>query len=197
MRANSGSLKWGIILIVIGLVFLLHNYGIMDFWLVIARLWPLLLIWWGYWMIRCNRKAHGAERARQLFGDQTLTVDSREIHNSTVFGDIRLTVSSPDFAGGKATVVFGDIHLDLAGIGTVTSPGRLELESVFGDVAVRVPAHIAVDVRATRAFGSVTTPEGSRFHGDRYRSPDYDAASERLTLDISQVFGDLEIMKAG
>ena len=29
MRGNSGSLKWGIILIVIGVVFLLHNYGIL------------------------------------------------------------------------------------------------------------------------------------------------------------------------
>lgn len=196
MRGNSGSLKWGIILIVIGVVFLLHNYGIMDFWWIIGRFWPLLLILWGYSMIRCSRREHGQGRAKQLFGNQTMTVDSREIHSSTVLGDIRLTISSPDFAGGRAKVVFGDIHLDFAGVGRITSPGRLELESVFGDIAIRVPAHVAVEVRAARAFGTVITPGGSKFHGDKYRSPDYDTSSERLTLSISQVFGDLEIMKA-
>ncbi len=196
MKANSGSLKWGIILIVIGVVFLLHNYGMMDFLWVMGHFWPLLLIWWGYSMIRSSRREHGQGRAQQLFGDQTLTVDSREIHSSTVLGDIRMTISSPDFSGGKAKVVLGDIHLDLVGVESITSPGRLELESVFGDIAIRVPSHVAVEVRATRAFGSVTTPGGTKFHGARYRSPDYDTASERLTLSISQVFGDLEIMKA-
>ena len=196
MRGNSGSLKWGLILIVVGVVFLLHNYGIMDFGWVMGHFWPLLLIWWGYSMIRCSRREQGSGRAQHLFGDQTLTVDSSEIHSSTVLGDIRMTISSPDFSGGKAKVVFGDIHLDLAGVESITSPGRLELESVFGDIAIRVPSHVAVEVRATRAFGSVTTPGGTRFHGDRYRSSDYDTASERLTLSISQVFGDLEIMKA-
>jgi predicted membrane protein len=196
MKGHGGSLKWGIILIIIGLVFLLHNYGIMDFWWIIGRFWPLLLIWWGYTMIRDSRKAHGSERARQLFGDQRISVDSREINNSTVFGDIRLTVSSPEFIGGRAKVVFGDIHIDLAGVGTIASPGFLELESVFGDMAIRVPEHVAVEVRATRAFGTVTTPDGSKFHGDRYKSPDFDTASSRLELSISQVFGDLEIMKA-
>lgn len=196
MRANSGSLKWGIILIIIGIVFLLHNYGIMDFWWVIGRFWPLLLIWWGYSMIRCSRWERGPGRAKQVFGDQEIAVDAKEIDNSTVLGDLRLTISSPEFSGGKAKVVLGDIRIDLQAVGTITSPGRLQLESVFGDIAVRIPAHVAVGVRATRAFGSVTTPGGSRFHGDTYRSPDYDTASQRLELSISQVFGDLEIMKA-
>jgi len=41
-------LAWGIILIVIGLIFLLANIDV-DVWGFIARLWPVVLIVWGAW----------------------------------------------------------------------------------------------------------------------------------------------------
>lgn len=41
-------LAWGIILIVIGLIFLLANIDV-DVWDFIARLWPVVLIAWGAW----------------------------------------------------------------------------------------------------------------------------------------------------
>lgn len=41
-------LAWGIILIVIGLIFLLANIDV-DVWDFVARLWPLVLIAWGAW----------------------------------------------------------------------------------------------------------------------------------------------------
>jgi len=41
-------LAWGIILIVIGLIFLLANIDV-DVWDFIARLWPVVLIVWGAW----------------------------------------------------------------------------------------------------------------------------------------------------
>ena len=195
MRHNTGSLKWGIILIVIGLVFLLNNYGFVDFWWLVGILWPLLIIWWGYTMIRRSRAGSGEERAAKIFGDQSLTIDADEINQSTVFGDIRLTVSSSGFKGGSANVVFGDLFIDLASVAGLQSPARLKLETVFGDICVRLPSHIAVDLHTSRVFGTVTTPGGAHFHGNRYRSPDFDTASERIELDISQVFGDLEIMK--
>jgi len=43
-------LAWGIILIVIGLVFLLANINV-NIWDFIARLWPLVLIAWGAWKL--------------------------------------------------------------------------------------------------------------------------------------------------
>lgn len=43
-----GNVFWGIILITIGALFVLRNFGILDFsWYSIFRLWPLLLILWG------------------------------------------------------------------------------------------------------------------------------------------------------
>ncbi|MFP4082772.1 MAG: LiaI-LiaF-like domain-containing protein [Candidatus Aminicenantes bacterium] len=49
-RKRRDSLAWGIILIVIGLLFLLHNIDV-DVWDSLARLWPVILIVWGVWKL--------------------------------------------------------------------------------------------------------------------------------------------------
>ncbi len=47
---RKDPLAWGIILIVIGLIFLLQNIDL-NIWHFIARLWPLVLIFWGAWKL--------------------------------------------------------------------------------------------------------------------------------------------------
>jgi len=47
---RKDPLVWGIILIVIGLIFILQNIDI-DVWDIIARLWPVALIVWGAWKL--------------------------------------------------------------------------------------------------------------------------------------------------
>ncbi|MFC2167306.1 LiaI-LiaF-like domain-containing protein [Acidobacteriota bacterium] len=42
---RKDPLVWGIVLIVVGALFLLQNT--IDVWWTIARLWPVLLIAWG------------------------------------------------------------------------------------------------------------------------------------------------------
>jgi uncharacterized integral membrane protein len=49
-KGRKDPLIWGIILIVIGLVFILHNLDV-EIWGFIARLWPLVLIIWGAWKL--------------------------------------------------------------------------------------------------------------------------------------------------
>jgi TM2 domain-containing membrane protein YozV len=46
----EGSIWWGIILIIVGLLFLLHNFGIRLYWL--SDFWPLLLIAIGVYLLR-------------------------------------------------------------------------------------------------------------------------------------------------
>lgn len=47
---QKDPLAWGLILIVIGIIFLLHNIDV-EIWSYIARLWPLVLIVWGGWKL--------------------------------------------------------------------------------------------------------------------------------------------------
>lgn len=49
-QKSRDPLAWGLILVVIGAIILFHNLGIgiLDF---TARLWPLILIFWGAWKL--------------------------------------------------------------------------------------------------------------------------------------------------
>lgn len=47
---NRDPLAWGIILVVLGAIFLFNNLDI-GIWDFTARLWPLILIVWGAWKL--------------------------------------------------------------------------------------------------------------------------------------------------
>lgn len=49
-KKQRNALAWGIILIVIGLLFILDNFDV-DVWYTLARLWPIALIIWGAWKL--------------------------------------------------------------------------------------------------------------------------------------------------
>ena len=46
----EGSIWWGLVLIIVGLLFLLHNFGVRLYWL--NDLWPLLLIGIGVYLMK-------------------------------------------------------------------------------------------------------------------------------------------------
>ncbi len=49
-KKKRDALVWGIILVVIGLIFTLDNFDI-NVWDSVARLWPVVLIVWGAWKL--------------------------------------------------------------------------------------------------------------------------------------------------
>lgn len=61
-QQRKDPLAWGIILIVVGLIFFLHNIDI-KIWDTLARLWPVILIVWGGWKLY-----YGLRERRQQTG---------------------------------------------------------------------------------------------------------------------------------
>ena len=193
MRMHDRSMRWGIILIVIGIVIIFHAAGVFDFWRIIALLFGLLLIWWGYRAIRRSRLESSEDENFTLFGDNVIENGSHRLDYSTVFGDTRIKAAGKEFSRGNIKSVFGDLVVDLSGIERITEPGRLDLDSVFGDVRVRLPDGIAYEITGHSVLGSMTTPGGTKVHGSRHQSPEFEASTNRIRIHISHVFGDNEI----
>lgn len=63
-RKHKDNLIWGLILVIIGAIFLLENVGY-DAWRAFFKLWPLILIFWGasklYYGIKARSQAEKPE----------------------------------------------------------------------------------------------------------------------------------------
>lgn len=68
-KQQRDALVWGVILIVIGVIFTLDNFDI-DIWDSVARLWPVVLIVWGAWKlyfgIKDRQEAAATSREKQV-----------------------------------------------------------------------------------------------------------------------------------
>lgn len=59
-RANGSKLAWGLVLIVIAVIWFLIVIDI-PVWDIIARLWPVILILWGGWKLYYGLKERQEE----------------------------------------------------------------------------------------------------------------------------------------
>ena len=195
MNLRSKEARWAIALIIIGILALLDGLGAINLWGSFWRLWPIALIVWGVSLLRKRGKctSHGG---RRMFGDTVETSDSPYVKHSSAFGDISIKVRTENFSGGSASTVFGTISIDLSEVRKIIGYGQLDLHTVFGDITVRVPAGMPVEVRSSGVFGELKAPEGGSFEGKCYRSPGEESDGGKLVIDCSQVFGDVEIITA-
>ena len=195
MKTNMSDRKIGIILIIVGFLFVINNFRVFDLGNMLWRLTPLLLVWWGFHMLRKRGRQEPAEGDFQVFGDTSATTSSPFVKQSSAFGDIRLKVDNPEFSGGSVSSVFGKINVDLQSVTSIGSYGQLDLHSVFGDITIRLPHGMPFEIRGNNIFGSIVTPEGTKISGGSYRSPGTGENDSILILRPSMVFGDMEIVR--
>jgi predicted membrane protein len=193
MSNGTKHLKWGVIFVLLGLFLILVNAGVLDLGRVFWALVAIIVIWMGIKMLRRQR----VDREKGRFfteSDDAMIVTSGDINYSSVFGDVHIKVEGNELSGGCANNVFGDIFIDIASIETIRGTGQLDLNTVFGDIVLRLPPGLAFRIKGSSVFGSLSLPEHRKYHGKVYASPDFDKVSNRLTINVAQVFGDIEIM---
>jgi predicted membrane protein len=194
MNLRSSESKWALALILIGTLALLDGFDVIDLWGGLWRLWPLILIFWGISLLRKRGKC-GHHGGRRMFGDTVEMSDSPYVKHSSAFGDISIRIRTEDFSGGSASTVFGTISIDLSDVRRIVGYGQLDLHTVFGDITLRIPADMPVEVRSSGVFGELKTPGGTE-DGRCYRSPGGAGEEGKLVIDCSQVFGDVEVISS-
>ncbi len=191
----NGRTWIGIILILLGSLFLLEHTGVWDFGEVFREYWPVLLILWGIWMLV---RRGGERKSWPAMGPIKQTATPDLLDESNTFGDIVLRTTSRHFQGGSVKGVFGDIRLDASEAELAEGEHTLAVNGVFGDVRITLPKGVPTSIRSTTVFGHVevfdTRQEGIS-PAVNLESPDYASSTRKLRVHVSQTFGDVEVRR--
>jgi hypothetical protein len=171
---------WPLLLIALGLVFLLQNYGLISgiSWIAIASLWPLLLVLIGLDIAFARRWPLPTLAAEVL----------------VIAGGLALAASAPNL--GPGIFVFG--RGDGVGVTDVTVPrgdatqlaltlnaGATRAYRVSGGASALVEGHSANPDLRLRTLGTGGATGGCVGCGSSVETSGYGAARDRVTLTIS------------
>ncbi|HLP17095.1 MAG TPA: cell wall-active antibiotics response protein LiaF [Bacteroidota bacterium] len=190
----------GIILVVIGVMFLLDTLNIANFGHMVSMWWPLILILVGINIVmrqKREQRARIGDTQEAVFGDTAhQDVKSNSISYSNVFGDLDVKITSQEFRGGFVSTTFGDSHIDLSAVEMAFGESLLRIDGVFGDVHVLAPRNCGIMVTAKTVFGDVSVMGGKKsgFAQEVLQKSDgYDDAPKKLKIYLNQVFGDVRV----
>ena len=197
---QKSSLFWGILLIILGILFLLDQFYYIDFGDFVSTFWPLILIIIGIKIILDKKKKENPdyESSEKKFStaDKIYSSDKDQFTESNVFGELQINLSSKSFSGGTVSNVFGDIHIDLSNVQSTKNICRLSVTGVFGDIVIKTPKDIALRVRSNVVAGNVLV-KGDKRDGFLakmdYMDDNYDSADKKIYIQSSVVFGTISI----
>lgn len=198
----SSRVWLGIVLIVIGVLFILDDHSAFHISEVLVSLWPLALVVAGVSMLlRSRRREDEASLQTSPLADiglgrriEETTAPSLRLGN--VFGEVRSKITSRLFAGGTVSTIFGQAIVDLTAASLAPGEHTLKMDSVLGSVIVRIPRDMACSVMADGVLGTVRAGGKHRngFFPSIHVMPDgYREAPHRLHLDLSTVLGEVRV----
>ncbi len=201
---DNRPLVVGIILITLGFLFIFE--GLFDFDVVdiIFDLWPLILVFVGWQIIKGKRKVHSddccdtpaenAETAGTFDSTGAYTVDN--LKHSSFIGDTSLRISSKNFLGGSVSSFIGDTHLNLSEIEMSGSEKTLNVSSVIGDVYITLPKDFTYRIRGSSIIGDIYIlgqKTGGLFRHLAFRSQNHSSSEKQLHINVSSVIGEINI----
>lgn len=196
MSRHHHSVTWGIILILLGVLFLLKNFGYVDVGDLIHEYWPLILILIGVKMLIDNRgNPQTATSARKKQPDEAEAPGGDVQNHSRVAGDIDLRFDGQEIRRFTGSTVFGNIRLDFSGA-IFTEQSELHLSTVFGDTDIQLPAGVNVEARMSNVAGSIKIyhlHDDGFFKTITFHSPDAKPGKPPVRIKASVVFGDIRV----
>jgi predicted membrane protein len=168
----------GVVLLVVGAVFLLHNLGLTR--LSWGDIWPMVLIGVGLMLIWTRLEM---PRLPPVSSGGTNT-----INEFAMFGGVERRVSVNNFAGGSASATFGGVEIDFRSADIEGEEAVLWVEAIFGGIEVTVPDRWTVIYEGQSIFGGYSDET-------RPSLPDVPGAPPRkkLILRGRAVFGGISV----
>ena len=187
----------GVILLVIGVVFILPRIGALNIlpgfeWfshLSWGNLWPLILVGIGILVFTKSRHReftpiHHRHYNRDRYSGKSSFNESGYVNYSMVFSGSEHVFMEPVFRGGAIESVFGGMTLDLRRTDLPEGISYLKISSVFGGTTLLIPADWNVEIRTDAVFGGFK---------DNRPVINNSENSSRLIIEAECVFGGGEI----
>lgn len=84
---------------------------------------------------------------------------SNYLHATPVFGELKKTIFSKDFRGGRISNVFGEINLDFTHA-DISGVVELDISQAFGEIKLTVPANWRVEFDLSEFFADIRDKRG-------------------------------------
>jgi len=138
---------WALILLVIGVLVLYRTMGGMTLnaWVVIGA---ALLIGMGLRLLLPQRQRNATARA-----GATVVRSDDQLNQSVSFSGAKIHVNSRAFRGGRVSVTFGGVEIDLREANLAPEGADLRLDATFGGIEMRVPVGWPVQVSGSPVLG--------------------------------------------
>lgn len=187
-RSNSGMLG-GMILLVVGTIWLFNNFGVFrfDFGDFIGQAWPLAIIGVGVYLLfgakikGAVNPASGAGTIKQAVGDMDLTPES----------------IGPD--GLFIALSLGEVRLDLRDTRLQDGENIIEVKLGAGDVRIKTPKGISLSVQGRTGVGDLhllgRDVDGFVAKLD-HDDDDYKTAEKKLRIIAKVGLGDVRITRS-
>ncbi|MGB8657012.1 MAG: cell wall-active antibiotics response protein LiaF [Candidatus Zixiibacteriota bacterium] len=187
-RKNWWTIFFGVLLIVVGFIALLDSLRLAHFWPVLGRLWPLILIAFGLWLL---------VRRRHFSWDEKTEIREGKKY-SKAFGDLKIDTTGMDPHGLDVEMGFGDLEVNLTKASFSDREHTVHLALGFGDMKVWIPSDIRASLSASCGAGKIDLlgkiDDGLGNKVD-HQDDGYDSAQNKLKTFAKLGFGDMRISR--
>jgi cell wall-active antibiotic response 4TMS protein YvqF/putative adhesin len=193
-RSRSSGLFSGLVLISVGILLLLHNYGYLDLSAFFTRWWPLLIVFWG--VVKLYERTAG-----QRFGGGGGGITGNEIllvlGMLVLMGIVVAVDVGKEKLGGLVEVPGDNFEYDLdVTPRTIPANAPVSVRNVRGDMNVRASDDNQVEVSAKKNVRAWSDHDAERIakpvtveitqNGDSFEvhPAGYDTSDARIGVDL-------------
>ncbi|MGY0692847.1 cell wall-active antibiotics response protein LiaF [Virgibacillus sp. FSP13] len=191
-KHKSGSWIFGSLFVIFGGLLLLGKLAIIDFTFSdIVKLWPLLIIYIGYSIIKPGSKhklhVHVKDDKKETYNKQT--------HRFSI-GDYEFKKQNWKVEPMDLWNAAGDYYIDFSKAFIPEKEIPITINSWAGDVQILLPEHVAFRVDASVKAGEINILDQTTDGNNRsilYESMDYEKAIRKLDIKLKLKAGSIRV----